>query len=229
MIEHYASPRVRVIDRESYFIHTAIGKRVLHLGCADAPLTIGRIASGTLLHAKLTSAARECVGVDLDAPGLSILRANGFTNVVQANAESLGKAELPGQFDVVIAGELLEHLSNPGRCLLSLRAVLAPRGEVVITVPNAFTLKGLLRVALGGELVHRDHVCYFSARTLARLCEAHDFDCSVIGFYSHRPAGSFKRALEAATFGGIRAVAPQLSEGLIARASPRASDLKSVS
>jgi len=217
MIERYATPRVPVLDRDGYLTRAASGKRVLHLGCADAPFTSQRITTGMLLHAKLTHAASECVGIDLDECGLSTLRTHGYRNVVQADVESLEDAAIRGKFDLVIAGEIFEHLANPGRCLVALRSVLAPRGEVVITVPNAFTLKGLLRTALGAELVHRDHVCYFSARTLARLCEAHEFECYVVGFYSHRPRGAVKRALEAATFGVVRAVAPQLSEGLIAR------------
>jgi 2-polyprenyl-3-methyl-5-hydroxy-6-metoxy-1,4-benzoquinol methylase len=221
MVERYATPRLSVVDREAYVVRASIGKRVLHLGCADAPLTGARITSGTLLHAKLTAVARECLGIDVDLTGLSTLRANGFMNVLHADVESLGSADLHGKFDVVIAGEILEHLSSPGRCLLGLRAVLAPGGTIVITVPNAFTLKGLVRVALGAELIHRDHVCYFSARTLTHLCEANEFECSVIGFYSHRPRGLLKRSLEAATFGMIRAVAPQLSEGLIACARLR--------
>jgi 2-polyprenyl-3-methyl-5-hydroxy-6-metoxy-1,4-benzoquinol methylase len=217
MSERYVIKRLPVVSREGYVVRAASGRRVLHLGCAASPFTLHQIASGTLLHASVTKVARECVGVDLDASALASLERHGFGNLVQADVEALTHVKLGEPFELIIAGELLEHLSNPGRCLDGLRPVLAPRGEILITVPNAFGLKALLRVAAGIELVHQDHVCYFSVRTLARLCEAHAFECTVVAFYSHQPRGRWKRTVEAATFGVARALAPQLSDGLIAR------------
>jgi 2-polyprenyl-3-methyl-5-hydroxy-6-metoxy-1,4-benzoquinol methylase len=51
-----------------------------------------------------------------------------------------------GQFDVVWASEVIEHIADTGAWLSELRRVLAPRGRVLLTTPS----HGRLRVALGG-------------------------------------------------------------------------------
>jgi SAM-dependent methyltransferase len=54
-------------------------------------------------------------------------------------------------FDVVVAGELLEHLRDPGRLVGDVRRVLRPGGTFVASVPNAYRLKNRVRFLLGRE------------------------------------------------------------------------------
>lgn len=72
----------------------------------------------------------------MDEEGLKKLRSDGY-NVRLMDAESLRLGE---KFDVVIAGEIIEHLPNPGRFLERARAHLADGGELIVTVPNARSL-----------------------------------------------------------------------------------------
>jgi SAM-dependent methyltransferase len=55
------------------------------------------------------------------------------------------------EFDVVVAGELLEHVRYPTSLLDEVRRVLRPGGRLVGSVPNAFRLKNRLRFLLGRE------------------------------------------------------------------------------
>src|SRR6185295_7888354 len=52
-------------------------------------------------------------------------------------------------FDVVVAGELLEHLRDPRRVVADVRRVLRPGGTFVASVPNAYRLKNRARFLLG--------------------------------------------------------------------------------
>jgi SAM-dependent methyltransferase len=55
---------------------------------------------------------------------------------IDLNEESLA-ARLPGErFDVIFCGEVIEHLFSPDALLQDLRALLAPRGIVILSTPN---------------------------------------------------------------------------------------------
>lgn len=172
-MQHHILPRARV-DRRAFVVNFCRGKTVLHLGCADYPLTEQRIRTGQLLHDRITRVASRCLGVDLDAQALEILRRNGFDNVVVGDAERLGELSV-GRFDIVLAGEMIEHVNNPGLFLASCREVLKPNGHLVITTINAFCLRRMLRIPFGVESVHADHTYYFSHSTLATLTRRFGF------------------------------------------------------
>ena len=59
--------------------------------------------------------------------------------------------------DVVIAGEVVEHLDAPGPFLRAMRELAARDGLLVVTTPNAYRLLNVLAPTLGVELVHPDH------------------------------------------------------------------------
>lgn len=68
------------------------------------------------------------------------LRAEGY-DVRLGNAETL---ELGEGFDTVVAGEVIEHLANPGLFLERVKAHLKPGGRVVLSTPVPFGLLHLL-------------------------------------------------------------------------------------
>ena len=79
--------------------------------------------------------------------------------------------------DVIVFGETLEHLRNPGLALARLRALCArnPRCVLCTTVPNAFSTTGFIAAASGVEIVHPEHYAYYSPVTLRNLLAAHGF------------------------------------------------------
>src|SRR5687768_5028729 len=100
------------------------GKRVLHLGAVGC--TLGTIkekiaAAPTSVHAHL-SRISTCVGVDIDTEGVSALTDAGvFDNLIVGDVQTLSRGEISlSTIDVIVAGDLIEHLSNPGAMLDSL-------------------------------------------------------------------------------------------------------------
>ena len=167
---HFNLPK-SLVDRESYILNTARGKSVLHLGCADYPFTEERIANGSWLHSKISSVSKSCVGFDLDAVTVNMLRDRyKVESLIVGDAEKLYMLA-PQKFELIIAGELIEHLNNPGLFLESARKVLKPRGMLIITTANAFCLRRMMRVPFGTESVHPDHTYYFSHTTLRTLVQ----------------------------------------------------------
>lgn len=171
---HCHTPRW-LAAREEYIVARCAGRRVLHLGFADAPLTAERLSAGTLLHARLRQVTERCTGIDLDeAAVFSVREALGLDDLIVGDAGD-ASALTGGGYDVVVAGETIEHVSNAARLLSAAHNSLVPDGELVISTANAFCLRRTARLPFGTESVHPDHVCYFSHATLKRLVERHGF------------------------------------------------------
>jgi SAM-dependent methyltransferase len=111
------------------------GRRVLDLGCRDGALTQAYLPGN------------EVVGVDADREALAAASGLGIETHWADLDQPLGFAD--ESFDVVVAGELLEHLRDPHALVGEIRRVLRPGGTFVASVPNAYRLKGRLRFLFG--------------------------------------------------------------------------------
>lgn len=158
-------------NRSRYLLDCVRGKSVLHVGCSDYPITEDRLENDQLLHTMLCSSASTVYGIDLSEEGVTILRRHGFSDVEVMDAEDL---HINAKYDVVVAGDVMEHMNNPGKFLEGVLRVLAPGGELIIGVPSALSVNVLKAWFLHREQVHCDHTFYFSPKTLAVLCSRYD-------------------------------------------------------
>jgi len=137
------------------------GRRVLDLGCRDGALTRAYVEGN------------EVVGVDADKEALAEARKFGIDTRWADLDEPLPCED--ESFDVVVAGELLEHLRDPRRLVAEARRVLRPGGTFVASVPNAYRLKNRLRF-LAGRKPEDDptHLQMFSANDVRALLSGFD-------------------------------------------------------
>jgi 2-polyprenyl-3-methyl-5-hydroxy-6-metoxy-1,4-benzoquinol methylase len=151
---------------------------VLDIGCVDSRPSQGKTAERlrtrpNLLFRQIREVNSQLTGVDIDADGIEILRQSGY-QVICDNAETM---DLDQKFDVIVAGEVIEHLENPGAFLRNLREHLAPGGHLVITTPNPFYAKQTWKIWRHGQpSVHEDHTCWFDPLTLGQLLERTGFE-----------------------------------------------------
>lgn len=89
--------------------------------------------------------------------------------------ERLETVDIAGQFEVILVGEVIEHLSNPGLFLKGVKRFFGPATQMIVTTPDAFSLHRFLLALAGREYVHPDHVCYYSYSTLRHLLQRHGF------------------------------------------------------
>ena len=76
--------------------------------------------------------------------------------------------------EVIIAGEIIEHLDDSGSFLDGLHSLVEPGGRLVITTPNSSGLLNAGAAAQAGyEVNHPDHVTLYSCFTLTNLLERH--------------------------------------------------------
>lgn len=168
---------------------------VLHLGCCRSPYCRESFYSGELFHLKLLDVTRECHGIDIDEESIEFLRNQGIKNLKKANIETLQEDENTFKYDVIVAGEILEHLNNFGMFLSSISRLMHNNSKLIISVPNTPTIKSFLRALCGKEEVHADHVCYFSAKTLQTLIKRFDFNIEQLVYYCAPPFKGSKKIL----------------------------------
>lgn len=190
-------PEARLVSRIDHVTEQARGRRVVHIGFVDAGYQQMQAEAGTWLHAHLAAVATDLVGIDLDEEGVTRARAEGYVAHVadcrdpdQVDALGLEPAE------VVIAGEVIEHLDDPGSFLGGLHRLLAPGGTLVLTTPNASGLLNGFAAMAGAEINHPDHVVLFSWRTLTTLMDRHGWEVV--------ETATFVPAVKAATGRGLR-------------------------
>jgi SAM-dependent methyltransferase len=132
------------------------GQRVLDIGCRYGTLTSKYVVGN------------DVIGIDVDRHALEAAAELGI-ETIWADAEE----PLPfddESLDVVVAGELLEHMRDPEALVTEAHRVLRPGGTLVGSVPNAFRLKNRLRF-LAGRQPERDptHLHMFTPRDVRQL------------------------------------------------------------
>jgi 2-polyprenyl-3-methyl-5-hydroxy-6-metoxy-1,4-benzoquinol methylase len=167
-------PKAKVVDRIEFLTTKARSRRVIHVGFVDTGCRSMQNTAGTWLHAHLQRQATSLVGIDVDEAGVKEADDAGYEAYAvdccdRAAVEALGIA--PAQ--LVIAGEVIEHVDDPGSFLAGLHALLAPGGELVVTTPNAYGLFNVFASLAHREINHPDHVVMFTWRTLTNLAARH--------------------------------------------------------
>jgi SAM-dependent methyltransferase len=216
--------KFKLVDRDAWLLQRAANRVVMHIGCTDAPLTRAKAPTKQLLHQKLEAVCKELIGVDLEAASLDYLRTeHGIGNLYCHDAEHLESFPRQEKVDVVIAGEVLEHLNNVGLFFDNCGARLHKDGMVLVTVPNALSIKRMMAsLVKRKEHVHPDHTSYFSPSTLSCIADRHKFRLSAVSMYLWRDP-TLSNRLANAIAGAIIFVTrfPLLADGIVAEFRPK--------
>lgn len=146
------------------------GRNVLDLGCVCHELDV---QDPPWLHGYLCEHAESVLGVDLLPEAIAQLQQRGY-NVQCANVEQMDLGE---KFDVVVAGDIIEHLSNLGGFLDRVKAHLRPGGVLLVATPNPLTLVRFLRLLTSGRVrANKQHTCWFTAKVLDQLGSRSGFE-----------------------------------------------------
>lgn len=153
------------------------GKLVLDIGCRD-----GRLAKHIL------AGGNQVVGFDVDSEALKRCPLAMKTEWHDLNDD--WQIGYEGQFDVVVASEVIEHIYFPERTVARLATVLKPDGILIGSVPNAFNIKNRLRLFLAQTqntpLAEPTHINHFSYKSLKTLLAQHFEDVYVGGIARSR-------------------------------------------
>lgn len=142
--------------------------RILELAEGKSVLDIGCLADGTgytrlwdLLH----TVTDDVIGLDV--------RESDRPDILQGSVETF---HIERQFDLIVFGSTLEHVSNQGLALDNLARHLKPDGRMVVTVPNCKTWSVVFRP-------HFEHVLWHDRYTLTVLLNRHGFEVTELFNY----------------------------------------------
>ncbi len=129
-------------------------KDILDIGsCANQ----GETTKTKTLFNLMKERGKSITGVDIEGDNKEIIK---------GNAETI---ELNKKFDVVIAGDVIEHIHNAGLFLDNMNQHLENNGLMIIVTPNVKSI---------GYLLFRPnifHTCWYCKYTLKYLIEEHGF------------------------------------------------------
>jgi 2-polyprenyl-3-methyl-5-hydroxy-6-metoxy-1,4-benzoquinol methylase len=160
------------------------GKRVLDVGCS----------SGYLAR-PLSERGNTIVGIELD-PEAAQAAEQFCERVLVGDVETMELPLEPSSFDVVLCGDVVEHLRDPVAALARLRSFLKPGGRVVLSTPNIANWAIRLSL-LGGRwrytergILDRTHTHLFTRATLAEALERAGYEQVRIDFSVPVPGDS---------------------------------------
>ncbi|MCR4279568.1 MAG: class I SAM-dependent methyltransferase [Candidatus Zambryskibacteria bacterium] len=164
--EHHAkrrAPGFSILKEERGNLFASVigkDKNVLDIGCRDGALT------------KFFIEGNNVTGGDVDAIAL---RKAGELGIEAIEMDLYGDwEELEGRkFDVIVAGEVLEHLFFPEKIVEKVRDHLNSDGVFVGSVPNAFSFKNRIKYLFGVKkntpLSDPTHINHFSRGEIMEL------------------------------------------------------------
>jgi 2-polyprenyl-3-methyl-5-hydroxy-6-metoxy-1,4-benzoquinol methylase len=142
----------------------------LDLGCGEGHFTAQLARTGAIV-----------LGADVSAEALRRARSRRPDLHLQAIPADAPWPLADASFDLVWAGEVIEHVADTAGWLSEVRRVLRPRGELLVSTPAHGRLE-LLALALSPRRFDRhfdprsDHLRFYSARSLRRLLDDFGFD-----------------------------------------------------
>jgi 2-polyprenyl-3-methyl-5-hydroxy-6-metoxy-1,4-benzoquinol methylase len=155
------------------------GLRMLEIGCGTG---------STLLYAKERGIAADVVGVEYVQSVAGTAQSRGVRKVYTGDftlaATKIRRAEKP--FDVIIMGDVLEHMVDPWAALRLAHGLLAEGGQVLASIPNFRYWRVMFNVFFRGDfryaedgIMDKTHLRFFCRKNIIEMLSA-DFEIQQI-------------------------------------------------
>jgi 2-polyprenyl-3-methyl-5-hydroxy-6-metoxy-1,4-benzoquinol methylase len=145
------------------------GKDVLDIGCVQH--NPENYKNKYWLHKALKQVASTLDGMDLYEDGVNYLRTLGY-NIALGDAQNFDGGKT---YDVIVAGDLIEHLDNPGDFLDCCNAHLRDGGKLLLSTPNPWYWRFCVKAAFFGGRVNPnpEHTIWLCPTVLGHLLSRH--------------------------------------------------------
>ena len=158
---------IRIIRRKEYsdwLLEKVKDRTVLDIGAIEHNLEYARLPHWK--HRKLTEHANKVVGVDILEEYAEILNEEGFDiRVCDATSDKF----LGEKFDVVILGDVIEHVENPVKLVEFAIRHVENDGEVIIKTPNPYYTGSIKKNLKGKPFVNLEHMSWITPTMMMEI------------------------------------------------------------
>lgn len=159
---HQRIRKASVVDKQAQIVALCKGKKVLDVGCVGQDLDPD---SPRWLHARIREVAASVTGCDINTEGIQRLNERGLQILTPEQVEASNE-----KYDVVVMGDVIEHVTNAGEFLEYYKRFLQQGGTMIICTPNAFGIRYVLQVFFYGRpTTNPEHTVYFDPFVMLEL------------------------------------------------------------
>lgn len=160
----------RPVNRLKYVSNLCTNKRVLDIGCYDETAVDTKKETNYWLHGSISQKAESVIGIDSSELIEGEIKTGSNSTIIRLDLNEIDNNFVKKYpIDIIIAGELIEHIENVQSFIKNLK-LLYPRSKLVLTTPNSTSLTNILLALVNRESNHRDHLHIFSYKTLNTIC-----------------------------------------------------------
>lgn len=160
------------------------GGNILDIGCVQHDAD--ERSSDEWVHDYLRVKGDRVVGIDYLADEVDALQNAGY-DVVCADAQDFDLGET---FETVVAGEIIEHLSDIGGFLDSVLTHLEANGQLLLTTPNPWAFHRFKQALVNDDVrCNSEHTAWFDERTLCQVLRRHGFAVDAVDYIRPSDAG----------------------------------------
>ncbi len=141
----YTKGKKNIIDIEEKvllsFLPESGNKKLLDIGCGTGEITL-----------ELKNKGFDVTGIDFSEVAVKKAREKGL-NIILSDFDKDGIKFPDNSFDIVWAGDIIEHVFDPMFLFKEIARVLRPDGSFLLTVPNDFNFYNRLLIFLKGKSI----------------------------------------------------------------------------
>lgn len=149
------------IEKFQSIVDRCENKVVLDVGC------VGQDHSEdehSWLHGRIKKVATELIGSDINQEAIASLRKKGFEIFTP------DELDVDKKVDIVVMGDVIEHVNDPGAFLEFYSRFLKEDGEIIICTPNSFGARYSLSVFFFGNAgTNPEHTLSFDPYVMLEL------------------------------------------------------------
>jgi len=140
-----------------------VAPKILDVGCGKGNIT-------KIIKHKFPEAIID--GIDISGKAIEMAkREDAGVNFTKADAMTFGGFGY--KYDVVVLNNIYEHIENPAGMLINLKSVLAADGVFIISTPNRYHIKNMLRKLFGLNIVIPDY--HITEYSIGQLFDHHKY------------------------------------------------------
>ncbi|MDX2196356.1 MAG: class I SAM-dependent methyltransferase [Cytophagales bacterium] len=139
-------------------------------------LEIGAGSGDSLIYIKSKFNIEYLVGIELCEIPDSNQKNSTIDKFIIGNIETYDNAEFNNTFDIIICGDVLEHLIDPWQVMKKIYQWLSPGGVFILSIPNIREIKTMYKILIKGDfkyendgILDKTHLRFFCKKNIVEL------------------------------------------------------------